>query len=124
MDFVKKNITWILIGLILLIALVLFGVSRFLAGDAGQVIVLVDGREQGIYSLREDREIKIETDRGFNLLVIEDGQAYVAEADCVNQVCVHTQPVSSAGGQIICLPHKVVIRLETTEKSETDAVTN
>ena len=56
--------------------------------------------------------------------MIKDGQAYVSEADCDNQVCVHTQPVTKAGGQIICLPHRVVIRLQTTEKSEIDAVAN
>ena len=123
-DFIKKNITWITIAIILVLALMIYTVSYFLNDGSEDIVVLVNGQEQGSYSLREDREIRIETEQGYNLLVLKNGQAYVAEADCENQVCVHTQPVGMTGGQIICLPHKVVIRLKTTEKSEIDAVTN
>ena len=108
----------------MVLALMLYAASYFLSDGSENIIVLVDGQEQGTYSLRLDQEIRIDTEPGYNLLVIKNGQAYVLEADCENQVCVHTQPVSMTGGQIICLPHKVVIRLKTTEKSEIDAVTN
>ncbi len=124
MNFIKKNMTWILVSIFLLLAFVMYIFPKFFMETADQVLVLVDGREYGIYSLYEMQEIKIETADGYNLLVIKDGQAYVAESDCENQVCVHTQPVTKTGGQIICLPHRVVIRLQTTEKSEIDAVAN
>ena len=122
--FVKKNITWITICSIFAFALVIYVLSCVFGADSKEVIVLVDGQEQGLYSLETEQEIRIETDGGYNLLVIRDGQAYVAEADCDNQVCVHTRPIDIRGGQIICLPHRVVIRLNMTEKSEIDAVTN
>ena len=124
MNFIKKNMTWILVSIILLIALVMYIFPKFLAESADQILVLVDGREYGIYSLHETKEIRIETEQGYNLLVIKEGQAYVAEADCENQVCVHTKPITQNGGQIVCLPHRVVIRLQTIEKREIDAVTN
>nr|MBQ8252509.1 NusG domain II-containing protein [Lachnospiraceae bacterium] len=123
-SFLKKHITGITIGIVFGLALVIYLLSMLFTGDTGYVIVLVDGQEQGIYSLHEDREIRIETDRGDNLLVIGSGQAYIKEADCDNQVCVHTQPIKATGGQIICLPHRVVVRLKSKEKSEIDAVTN
>ena len=123
-EFIKKYITHIVVAIILALALVIYLLSQFMTGDSGAVIVMVDGRETGVYSLYEDREIRIETQEGYNLLVIGEGQAYVSEADCSNQVCVHTQPVSESGGQIICLPHQVVIRLKTTEERDVDAVTN
>lgn len=122
--FLKKNITWITISGILILAIVLYLLTMFLTADSEQIIVLIDGQEQGTYSLRDTQEIRIETEQGYNLLVVKDGQAFVSEADCDNQVCVHTQPVSKRGGQIICLPHRVVIRLKQTEKSEIDAVAN
>ncbi len=124
MNYIKKNMTWILIGLILLVAFVIYVIPQILTGDTDQVIVLIDGQEYGTYSLHEVQEIRIETEQGYNLLVIENEQAYVKEADCNNQVCVYTQPVRETGGQIVCLPHRVVIRLKTIEKSEIDAVTN
>ena len=123
-NFIKKNITIFLIGLILLVALILYVISQFSNGSSDQIIVLVDGREQGVYSLQKTQEIRIETTSGNNLLVIENGQAYVREADCNNQVCVHTQPINKNGGQIICLPHQVVIRLKNAGENEIDAVTN
>ena len=123
-DLIKKNITILLIVAILLFSGLLYIISRLMTDDSNQVIVFVDGQEYGAYYLNDTQEIRIETEHGYNLLVIQDGQAYVKEADCDNQVCVHTQPVRESGGQIICLPHKVVIRLKSTEKSEIDAVTN
>lgn len=122
--FLNKHATLVLVGAILFLSFVMYIASQLSAGDSDEVIVLVDGREYGTYSLHESREIRIETEQGYNILTIEDGSAYVREADCDNQVCVHTQPVRGSGGQIICLPHRVVIRLTTTEKSEIDAVTN
>ena len=121
---IKKNITWIIISVFLALAFIIYVLSYVFSVDSDQVTVLVDGQEYGTYSLQEEREVRIETAQGYNILVIKDGQAYVAEADCDNQVCVHTQPVRPSGGQIICLPHRVVIRLKMAEKSEIDAVTN
>ncbi len=123
-DFLKKNITWITVSIIFVLALVIYLLSKFSLGASERITALIDGQELGTYSLYEDQEIRIETAQGYNILVIKDGQAFVSEADCDNQVCVHTQPVRETGGQIVCLPHKVVIRLTTTEKSEIDAVTN
>ena len=123
-DKYMKNITWILAGGVLAVAILSAIISRVFLVDSDQVVVLIDGKEQGIYSLGENAEVRVETDYGYNVLTIKDGQAYVSEADCENQVCAHTQPISRAGGQIVCLPHRVVIRLKTTEKSEIDAVTN
>lgn len=119
-----KNMTWIVIGIILVIAALLYELSLLFGVDSDCVTVLVDGKVYGEYSLKESYEIPITTQQGYNLLIIEDGQAYVSESDCENQVCVHTQPIGRAGGQIVCLPHRVVVRLKTTEKSEIDAVTN
>lgn len=124
MNFIEKNITWLLVSIILLIAFIMYVLPKFFVETDNQIIVLVDGRKHGIYSLQHTQEIKIETEHGYNVLVIENGQAFVAEADCDNQVCVHTQPVSERGGQIICLPHRVVIRLDSAKESEIDAVTN
>ncbi|MBQ8527690.1 MAG: NusG domain II-containing protein [Lachnospiraceae bacterium] len=122
--FIKKYLTVIIILSFFSLALVIYAISQYSSGSYGKIIVLIDGQERGEYSLYESQEIRIETEQGKNILVIKNGQAYVREADCDNQICVHTQPITEYGGQIICLPHKVVIRLKTTEKSEIDAVTN
>ena len=124
LEKIKKNITGITIGTILTLALGIYLLLQLMTGDANEITVIVDGKEQGVYSLHDSCEIRVETELGYNLLIIDGGQAYVAEADCKNQVCVHTEPIQKTGGQIVCLPHKIVIRLNNSEKSEIDAVSN
>lgn len=124
MEFIKKNMTMIVAVSVLAVAAFLYAALRLPVHEQAAVTVFVDGREYGTYPLNENRELWIETEQGRNLLVIEDGQAYVKESDCKNGVCVKSRPVTESGGQIICLPHKVLIQLKATEESEIDAGTN
>lgn len=124
MEFIKKNMTTVVAVSVLTVAAFLYAGLRLTVHGQAAVIVFVEGREYGTYPLDENRELWIETEQGHNLLVIEDGQAYVRESDCKNRVCVKSRPVTEAGGQIVCLPHKVLIQLKATEESEIDAGTN
>lgn len=88
-------------------------------GDA--VVVTVDGKEFGRYSLAEDVTVEIRTgaqDEELNLLVIKDGQAYVETATCPDGICAGHKPISREGESIVCLPHKVVITVYTTEEKD------
>ena len=60
----------------------------------------------------EKKRIKIPGRIGRCVLVIEDGKAYMEEADCPNQICVHHSPVSHKGETIVCLPNRVVIEVQ------------
>lgn len=112
----------ILAGVIFLAAFVLFII--FLAGavgTAGLVEAVVDGKSYGVYSLNEDKEVEILTSYGRNLLIIKDGSAYVAEADCPDGICVRQGKINRKGQSIICLPHKLTIRLIEGEEDDVDA---
>ena len=74
---------------------------------------VLDGIETARYPLSKDTEVWLETGEGRNLLVIRDGAASVKGADCENQVCVHTHAVKYDGETIVCLPHRLVIRIES-----------
>ena len=45
------------------------------------------------------------------ILVIKDGQAYMQEADCPNQICVHHSAISHKGETIVCLPNRIIIEV-------------
>lgn len=60
------------------------------------------------YSLLYEEEIKIGDG---NTLIIKGGKADMIFANCPDQVCVHSKPVSKMGETIICLPNKVVIEV-------------
>lgn len=119
----KKN-DFILMGCILIAALGC-GVFLFLfsAGEGGFVTVTQDGQVTGTYSLEEDVSLSF-TDAagGRNILRIQDGTAYMSEADCPDGLCMHQKAVSRKGESIICLPHRLVIEVTDGEDAEVDAV--
>ena len=80
--------------------------------NGGYAVVSVDGEVTARYPLSEDTAVWIDTGNGKNFLVIRDGTASVTEADCANQICVHTRAVKYDGETIVCLPHGLVIRIE------------
>ena len=71
--------------------------------------VTVDGKFYGEYSLEQNRTVEIKTENGYNILVIENGTAYVKDASCPDGICVNHRPISKSGESIICLPNKVVV---------------
>lgn len=75
------------------------------------VEIVSDGEVVKTMELKNDAEYEVVTDRGTNLVVIEDGQVTVKEADCPDKVCVNHKPISMTGETIICLPHKLVIEI-------------
>ena len=93
----------------------------FLRGDGDKVVVTVDGKEFGTYSLAEDIRVEIRTgasDEHLNVLVIKDGQAYVETATCPDGICAGHKPIKREGESIVCLPHKVVITVYATKEED------
>lgn len=79
-----------------------------------RLVILKDGEVFGTYTLTEDRVIKIgET----NICEISGGDVKMTHADCPDQICVHTPRINRYGGTIVCLPNKVILRIEDAEES-------
>ena len=89
--------------------------------EAGTVVVEVDGEVFGKYTLQENREILIDDT---NVLIIENREANMYEADCPDQICVEHKPISRTGETIVCLPNKVVVTITEAKTAEYDAVAN
>lgn len=113
----------ILAAIVVAVAALAFLLHSIL-GDKGAnaITIKVDGKIQGVYSLLEDQEIMIND--GTNILVIKNGKADMVEADCPDKLCVNQKAVSKNHENIICLPNKVVVEVDSSENSEFDAVTN
>lgn len=111
----------ILIAVLLLFAaagLLLFSALKT-GGDT--VVVLIDGVESASYPLAVDTEVVIKTENGTNVLVISGGRAYVKTADCPDGICAAHRPVHNVGETIVCLPHSLVIKVESkTSESSLD----
>jgi len=98
---------------ILLIAVLLFvsalSVALMLVFRRGgdRVAVEIDGSLVCEYSLAENGEYPL--NGGTNILVIENGEAYLRYADCPDKVCVNTGKISYVGQTIVCLPNRVTV---------------
>ena len=118
----KRRNDLVLLGGCLLAALVLCGLWLLLRQDGATVIVEQNGREMARYALSKNRTVRIEGEGGYNLLVIENGEAWLPEADCPNLLCVKTGKIRYGGQSIVCLPHKLAVRI-AGGASSLDAVT-
>ncbi len=82
------------------------------AGELAAVTITVDGKELYHFSasdLKKDRDIEIQTPRGYNVVHIGGGNIYMKSADCPEQLCVKQGRLTKEGRPIVCLPHRVVI---------------
>lgn len=126
MGKVKKN-DLILIGGILFLSLLLFLANiLFIRKEGNVAVITVDGKEYKRVSLSEDTVIEIaDGAKGYNKIVIKDGQADMIEADCPDLLCVHQKAARYQGETIVCLPNKVVVEIQGGKKgTEIDAVAN
>ena len=118
-----KNDILLILGLCLLCGL-LFSLRLFNRKAGVSVTVEQEGKVLAVYNLQEEREERFLTGDGpeeYNVLVIQDGQAYVKEASCPDQICVHHKKIRNEGESIVCLPHKFVITISQDDTlAETD----
>ena len=124
----KKNDLF-LIGGLLLISLVLgIGLSLYKKNateEAPAAVVTIDGIEYGTYPLDEDRVERIEIGDGeYNILEIKDGEAFMSEASCPDQICVLHSHIRYTGESIVCLPHKVLVEIINGEVNDLDGSTH
>ena len=84
-------------------------------GDYGSIHITVGGEDYGTYSLAENQTIPI---GDTNVCEIKDGKARMISADCPDHLCMHQPAITSAGGIIVCLPNRVVIKGESAKNAE------
>ena len=118
-----KKRDFILIGVILVIALLLFGVMELTKKDGAYVVVSVGGTEVARYDLSVDGEYSL--NGGTNILKIENGEAWMKEADCPtlgNTRCTHQGKISKTRESIWCQPNNVLVTVYGAEEADVDLI--
>ena len=114
----------IIIAAVVIIGAVLVAVLFLMKKPGSVAVVSVGGKEIARYDLDEDIDIEIQGVGGTNRLIISGGTVRIEEADCPDKLCVKQGAISDVGQSIICLPHRVSVRVEGTADDEVpDAVT-
>ena len=118
-----KKADMVLIGVILAAALLCLGGMYLTRTGGSMAVVYVDGQETARYPLSQNQTVEIEGYQGgYNILEIRGGIASVTEADCPDALCVHESDIQYDGQSIVCLPHRVVVKIENGEEPALDGI--
>ena len=117
--FVKKPLLndLILIIAILVVAVLALVVFKATQKEGSRAVVTVDGEIVAQYSIDENINETIETKYGKNILEIKDKIVYISKADCPDKICEKHRPISNSGESIVCLPHKLVVKIENGDNT-------
>lgn len=90
--------------------------------ESGILEITIDGELYGDFPLDKDTEMTVKSSYGSNTVVIEQGIAYVKEADCPDKVCAGMPEISHDGEVICCLPHRLFLTVRGGEDAAYDAI--
>ncbi len=110
-----KTKTWILIFAFLLLTAAGLALFLHLKSPSGAVAEIVkDGavvKRVDLSLVTEPYEFTLSDERGSNVIRVEPGRIAVISADCPDGICVQAGWRPGGASPIICLPHRLVIRI-------------
>ena len=109
-----KTRTWILIFAAVLLTcaaavLLLRGAHTGTVAEIvqdGQVLRRID-----LAQVTEEYSFPITSEYGTNVVTVQPGKICVSDADCPDRVCVSFGWLSKGSVPILCMPHKLMIRM-------------
>ena len=107
----KKKDIILGIGIIAAALLMMLVMQRNSGEEGDKIQVTLDGKVYGTYSLEKDQVIEIEEGSLYNKIRVEDGKAYMEEANCPDGYCEEQGKISRHTQTIVCLPHKLVVEV-------------
>ena len=87
----------------------IFYVGASPGGELYLEVDTVDGRHY--FPMSENTELSVSGPEGNVHIHIEEGDAFVSDADCRDKICVSMGRISRVSGWIACLPNKVFLRV-------------
>ncbi|WP_138419987.1 NusG domain II-containing protein [Aquibacillus sediminis] len=116
----------ILLVLLSLLPYVIFSMQQAqnVSADSSRVAVIsIDNEEVERVTLTGNEGTDVfdiqESGSHINTVEVHDDRIRMKSATCSDQVCVRTGYISKPGETIVCLPHKVIIEIQT-ENDDTD----
>ncbi len=113
--------------LVIAVVIISFGFNFYLTSKLkepvtnGNAVVYYKNEIYGTYDLSEEQTINIKTDEGSNTIDIHDGIVDMTDADCKDQYCVKDRPIHYNNQSIVCLPHQLLVKIESEQESEIDS---
>lgn len=112
--FRKADVLLILLMALIPVCMLAYNMVSAMKYSGPSLSILRDGEMYGTYPLSEDRTIEI---GDTNICEIRDGSVRMIHANCPDQICVHSAAIGRLGGIIVCLPNKIILRIEDAEEN-------
>lgn len=120
----KYLIITVIIALIIIISGAFLIYQNITAAPGRYAVISQNGeviRQIDLSDSQESYTFTVETaDGGHNTIQVENGEIGVIEANCPDKVCQKMGMTSSTVYPISCLPHKLLIEIESTDASDSE----
>ena len=101
----------VIIVLVTIAILSYFAINHLGSGKGEYVQIFIGEQMVEELPLNIDTKYSVTQDDLYNTVVISQGAVSVRDADCPDKLCVKQGQIKKSGESIICLPHKVVIKI-------------
>lgn len=82
--------------------------------------IYVGGELYRTVDLQEDTEFIVQSEYGSNTVKVASGKISVIAADCPDKVCIRSGGIAGGAVPIICLPHRLEIRIVSNDTDDVD----
>lgn len=110
----------VFVAAVALAALATWGAFKLdaLAPHDGRSVLIVDG-DGAEYTMPLDvnAERTFSTELGSNTVRVENGSVFMEDADCPGGDCIEQGAVSDESGVIVCMPHRLIVRIVDSEET-------
>ena len=119
----------LLLGIVLLSIISYIGVRLVYKDTHDKAIVIaVEGKEYDRFfmnNINGKRLVHIDLGSGkFIDITLDQNGVYVSDVVCPDRICVKTGIIDKVGQSIVCLPNKVQIYIEGSQKTDIDDVSH
>lgn len=70
--------------------------------------------------ITSEKKLPISTKYGNNLIIINNDEVKIIDADCKDELCIKQGSISKVGKTLICLPNKLIIEIKGDEYDSSD----
>ena len=93
------------------------------SNDNQEVIISLRGEEYARIDIDgQEHVFEIETELGYNKVIVDKDGVHIEEADCPDHDCVEVGTISKVGQSIICAPHYLVIEIVGSADADLDGI--
>lgn len=113
--------------ILIVVFLVLAGMSLIALNRLQQPgsMVIIEVAEKVLYqvNINEPQELTVTGPIGETMIKIDEGAAQVTQSDCPEKICIKTGKIRHEGEIIVCVPNRVVIRINGKRNNLFDVIT-